>query len=336
MGGRQLEDGRRRPLLTGSYDPELGLLYWGTSNASSDFFGGHRKGDNLYTNSIIALKPATGELVWHFQVVPHDVWDYDAAYEQILVDLPVNGRLRKLLIHPSKNGFVYVLDRTNGDFISAFKHVENITWTSGLDAKGVPQNRVEPKLGEPTVICPSANGGRAWNQATFSPKTGLLYNVGIEWCVELTARRQDPVPGKSWLGGALTLMPSPSGKVTSHLDAFEPLTARRVWRLETKHPLTAALLSTGGDLLFAGDPEGHFFALDARSGRKLWSFQTGSGHSGGPIAYAVDGRQYVATPSGWGSTTAGSLARFFPELRGARAGATVYAFTLPDGADARR
>ncbi len=323
------------PWLTGSYDPELDLLYWGTSNASSDFYGEHRKGDNLYTNSIIALKPATGELVWHYQTVPHDVWDYDAAYEQILVDLPVNGRPRKLLIHPGKNGFMYVLDRTNGEFISAFKYVDTITWTSGLDAEGVPQNRREPSVSEASFICPGIYGSRSFNQATFDPKTGLLYNTGTEWCAEIKAASRQMVPGKAWGSGTVKLVPPPSGKVTSHLDAFEPLTGRRVWRVETKHPIQGALLSTGGELLFVGDPEGNFSALNARTGMKLWSFQTGSGHNGGPISYAVNGKQFIATPSGWGSHTTARLGEFFPELQGARQGATIYAFTLPEGGAGR-
>lgn len=318
------------PWMTGSYDPELKLIYWGTSNTSSDFFGEDRKGDNLYTNSIVALKPATGELAWHFQTVPHDVWDFDAVYEQILVDLPVNGRQRKLLIHPSKNGFVYVLDRGTGEFISAFKYADHITWTSGLDSRGIPKDRFEPKVNEPTLICPNFFGSRSWNQATFNPKTGLLYNIGIEWCGEFTARRQEMTPGRPWLGGSMKLLPGPSGKVTSHLDAFEPISGRRVWRIDTPHPLLAALLSTGGELLFAGDPEGNFLALNARTGERLWKFQTGSGHRGGPISYAVNGKQYIATPSGWGSFTAGRLAEFFPELEGARQGATIYAFALPE------
>ena len=144
------------------------------------------------------------------------------------------------------------------------------------------------------------------------------------------------VPGKSWIGGSMKMVAPPGGKVTSHLDAFDPLTGRRVWRLETKHPRLGALLSTGGDLVFSGDPEGNFSALNARTGQKLWSFQTGSGHSGGPISYAANGRQYVATPSGWGSNAAGQLGLFFPELQGARSGATIYAFTLSDGSGAAR
>src|SRR5262249_15819823 len=157
-----------------------------------------------YTNSIVALKPATGELAWYYQTVPHDVWDYDAAYESILVDLPVAGRPRKLLLQPSKNGFVYVVDRTNGAYINAFKYVDFINWTSGLDGKGMPKDRLEPATDKRMVLCPPGMGGRSWNQATFNPKTGLLYNVGIEWCMDVRAQKQENVqPGKGWLAGSV-------------------------------------------------------------------------------------------------------------------------------------
>ena len=316
--------------MTGSYDPELDLIYWGTGNASSDFYGGHRTGANLYTNSIVALRARTGELEWYFQTIPHDVWDYDTAYENILVDLPVDGEPRKLLIHPDKNGYVYVLDRTDGEYIAGWKYVDTLTWSTGLDAAGVPQGRLEPKLDYSTVICPNLFGSRSWNQATFSPASGLLYNIGIEWCGDFQAREEEVEQGDRWLGGTSKMLPLPSGEVLSHLDAFDPLTGDRVWRHDTKHPLLAALLSTAGGLVFTGDPEGNFYALDDRTGEKLWSFPTGSGHRGGPISYSVDGKQYIATPSGWGSSAGAMLALFYPELRGARQGSTVFAFTLPD------
>lgn len=316
--------------MTGSYDPELDLIYWGTGNASSDFYGGHRVGANLYTNSIVALNAVTGKIVWHFQTIPHDVWDFDSAYEAILVDVSVDGKPRKLLIHPDKNGYVYILDRTNGEYLSGWKYVDTLTWTSGLDARGVPQGRLEPKLDYPTVICPNYFGSRSWNQASFSPHSGLLYNIGIEWCGEFMAREHEVEQGDSWLGGSIKMLPSPSGEVLSHLDAFDPITGERLWSHDTKHPLLSALVSTAGGLVFAGDPEGNFFALNGQTGDKLWSFQTGSGHRGGAISYAVDGKQYIATPSGWGSSMANMVAQFFPELQGARQGATVFAFSLPD------
>lgn len=316
--------------MTGSYDPELDLIYWGTGNASSDFYGGHRTGANLYTNSIVALRAATGELEWYFQTIPHDVWDFDTAYENILVDLPLDGVPRRLLIHPDKNGYVYVLDRTDGEYISGWKYVDTLTWSSHLDEAGVPQGRLEPKLDFSTIICPNLFGSRGWNQATFSPSSGLLYNNGIEWCGEFIAREEQVEQGDRWLGGSSKLLPLPSGDVLSHLDAFDPLSGERVWRRDTKHPLLAALLSTAGGLVFTGDPEGNFFALDDRTGETLWSFPTGSGHRGGPISYSVDGKQYIATPSGWGSSLGAMLGLFFPELQGGRQGATVFAFMLPD------
>ena len=144
------------------------------------------------------------------------------------------------------------------------------------------------------------------------------------------AREHEVEQGDSWLGGSIKMLPSPSGEVLSHLDAFDPITGERLWSHDTKHPLLSALVSTAGGLVFAGDPEGNFFALNGQTGDKLWSFQTGSGHRGGAISYAVDGKQYIATPSGWGSSMANMVAQFFPELQGARQGATVFAFTLPD------
>jgi alcohol dehydrogenase (cytochrome c) len=329
-GSEDWKLGGGAPWTTGSYDPELDLIYWGTSNPSSDFYGGNRKGDNLYTNSIVALDASTGMLRWHFQTVPHDVWDFDGVYECILVDMMVAGRPRKLLIQVGKSGYIYVLDRTNGEYVNGWKYAENVNWTSGLDSRGIPLNRKEPELGKDTLICPNFFGARSWNEATFSPKTGLLYNTAIEWCGEIRAREQKTVQARGNVGGTIRLLPPPSGKVGSHLDAFDPLTGRRVWRYEPKYPLLAGLTSTAGDLVFTGDPEGNFFALDAKTGKELWSFQTGSGHRGGSISYGVNGKQYVATSSGWGSTLAGRLGEFFPELISAPGGSSVFAFSLPD------
>jgi alcohol dehydrogenase (cytochrome c) len=278
----------------------------------------------------VALQAATGAMAWYHQTVPHDVWDYDAAYECILVDLPVNGRPRKLLIHPSKSGYTFVLDRVTGEFVSGWKYVDTLTWSTHLDSKGVPQGRKEPVLNTPTNICPNWFGGRSFNQASYNPKTGLLYNIGIEWCGEYTGQEQEMVPGRTWLGGSIKVVPPPAGKVLTHVDAFEPVTGNRVWRHDARYPLLAALVSTAGDLVFTGDPEGNFFALDAATGEKLWSFPTGSGHRGGPISYAVNGRQYIATPSGWGSIVSNQLAALFPEMRTFQPGSTVFAFALPD------
>lgn len=316
--------------MTGSYDPELDLIYWGIGNPAADFFGESRQGTNLYTDCIVALKATNGEVAWHYQEIPHDVWDYDSAYECILVDLPVNGKTRKLLIHPNKGGYVWIVDRTNGEFVSAWKYMDYLNWSTGLDEKGAPQGRREPVVGNPTYICPNWGGARSWNQATYSPKTGLLYNIGIEWCGEYTSRKEEAREGRAFLGGFVLNKPPASGKITTHLDAHDPLAGNKKWTYEAKYPLLASLLSTAGDLVFVGDPEGILVALDARSGKKLWSFATGAGHRGSPIAYSVRGKQYVATPSGWGSLAAGALNQFWPEARHFSAGATMFAFTLPD------
>jgi alcohol dehydrogenase (cytochrome c) len=312
--------------MTGSYDPELDLVYWGVGNPSADFYGEARQGTNLYTDSVIALRPSTGELVWYYQEIPHDVWDYDSAYECILLDATVEGRPRKLLINPNKGGFTWVLDRTNGQFVSGWKYMDSLNWSTGLDAKGQPQGRMEPEVDKPLFLCPSIAGGRSWNHASYSPRTGLLYNIGVEWCTTLTMKKQELVKeGQMAMAGTFPTIPPKSGKVTSHVDAHEPVSGKVKWRYESKYPLLASLLATAGDVVFTGDPEGIFFALDARTGKKLWSFATGSGHRGSSISYSVNGRQYVATPSGPG----GPVAEVLPEAKDFTQGATLFVFALP-------
>jgi alcohol dehydrogenase (cytochrome c) len=329
--GESWKTGGGAAWLTGSYDPELDLIYWGIGNPAADFHGEARQGTNLYTDSIVALQPATGEVAWYFQEIPHDVWDFDSTYECILIDLPVEGRTRKLLLHPSKAGYVWVIDRATGEFVAGWKYMENMTWSSGLDARGVPQGRVEPQAGKKTYVCPSWAGARSWNHASFSPAAGLLFNPRTEICGDFSVIRQEPKPGGVFLGGMVETRPPSSGKITSHLDAFEPLSGRRRWSYESKYPLLASVLSTAGGLVFSGDPEGNFFALDAKTGKKLWSFATGSGHRGSPISYAVDGRQFIAAPAGWGSVAAGALVQIWPELADVPSGATVFVFALPPG-----
>ena len=230
--------------LTGSYDPELNLLYWGIGNPAADFDGELRKGVNLYTDCVLALNPDRGEIVWHYQEIPHDLWDFDSAYECILVDIPVNGKMRKLLIHPNKGGYIWVLDRTNGEFVSGWKFIDSLNWSSGLDEKGVPVGRREPVIGTPIFICPSIAGARSWNHASFSPRTGLLYNIGVEWCTELLAQKQVMREGEFWMAG--TFPTKPRGRAARCGPfAFRPFTATGV----LSRPMT-----TGGRLEFDGLP----------------------------------------------------------------------------------
>ena len=316
--------------MTGSYDPELDLIYWGVGNAAADVNASKRRGDNLYTASVIALETATGKLRWHYQEVPQDVWDYDSTYEVILADLPVAGRTRRLLIHPTKGGFAWVLDRATGEFLKAWPFVEHFNWIAGITETGKLVGRVEPEPGKAKLLCPSALGGKSWNQASFSPRTGWLYTTVIELCNDLIVRDQEPVEGKSYTGGSWLYKPPPGDKTRGYLAAFDPLTGKRQWSVPTATWLLASVLSTAGDLVFTGDPEGNFFALDARSGARLWSFPTGGGNRGSAVTYSIGGRQYVATPSGWGSIAGGAHRAFFPAALPPRPGSTLFVFALPE------
>ena len=314
--------------LTGSYDAELDLLYWGIGNPSSDFYGEDRRGLNLYTNCIVALDPDTGQRKWHFQEIPYDVWDWDAAYEQVLIDLPVNGEVRKLLINPNKGGYTYVLDRVTGEFIGAWPHAKNITWITGIGPNGELQGRNEPPPNQPVVLCPSICGGRSWNHAAYSPKTGLFYQTGLEFCQEVTAEKQEVEMGDEWIAGQFELRPPADGDAYSHFDAYDPVTGEKKWTYRSKYPLLASTLATGGNLVFTGDPEGQFLAFDAENGDVLWKFNTGSGHRGSPITYAVDGTQYIAVPAGWGSAVAGLLPQIWPEIEDFPGGGALFVFAL--------
>jgi alcohol dehydrogenase (cytochrome c) len=317
--------------MTGSYDPDLNLIYWGIGNPAADFYGGSRGGDNLYTDSVVALDPDTGKLKWHFQQVPHDVWDWDSAYECVLLDLPVNGKNRKLLLNTNKGGYTFVVDRTNGQFVSAWPVVETINWIKGVSDKGELVGRNEPPVGAPSLICPSIGGGRQWNQGAYSARLGRYYTAGIEWCQEVTVHKEQPQEGMNYFGGVFQLRHPPTGQAHGHLDAYDPVTGKKFWTYRSKYPLLASILATAGDLIFTGDPEGYFFALDARTGEKLWSFQTGSGLRGAPVSYSVKGRQYIAVPSGWGSAVAGLLPQLWPETEKFRTGSALFVFALPEG-----
>jgi PQQ-dependent dehydrogenase (methanol/ethanol family) len=318
--------------MTGSYDPELNLVYWGIGNPAADFYGHDRTGANLYTDSTVALDPDTGKLKWYFQQIPHDVWDFDSTYENMLLDLPVKGKPRKLLLNTNKGGYTFVVDRETGKFVSGWPVVKALNWITGVDDQGNLVGRNEPKPGVKTLICPAIGGGRQWNQGAFSPRTNLLYTTGIEWCQDVVTSHEDPKEGEPFFGGTFTLRPPPDGEAYGHLDAFDPVTGKRTWQYRSKYPLLASVLATAGDLIFTGDPEGFFFALDAHTGKKLWSFQTGSGNRGSSIAYSAGGKEFIATPSGWGSAVGGLFQQIWPEAEKFRKGSTIFAFTLDSGA----
>ncbi|HEX7122670.1 MAG TPA: PQQ-dependent dehydrogenase, methanol/ethanol family [Gemmatimonadaceae bacterium] len=301
--------------ITGTYDPELDLMYWGTGNPSPDFDGGVRPGDNLYTSAVVAIDPDDGTLRWHYQWTPHDVWDYDGNNENILFDL--NGR--KLLAHFDKNGYLFILDRTDGELVRAVPFAP-ATW-GRIDTAGTV-TVLKPPTREGVDVCPGPAGAKEWNHAAYSPRTELLYVPVIDGCATFTL-----IPGEfreslPYWGGQVTVHGHPR---TGAVKAFDAATGKQAWVWRGDHPMVSSLLVTAGDVLFGGEPTGEFNAYDARTGRLLWQFQTGSGLHGNPVTYSVDGRQYVAVPAGWG----GWLEGFAPELLGGPRGNGLFVFALP-------
>ena len=328
------------PWLTGSYDPALNLVYWGTGNAAADFYDADRvpagadksKDINLYTASVVALDADTGKLRWHHQEVHDDQWDYDSAYEVLLMDREIRGRMRQILVHMNKSGMTSVLDRTTGELLSVFSVPEVRNWVSGITEDGKLVGRNEPQVGKTTTICPSAAGAKSWNSMAYSPLTGFIYVPVNEVCEDITPNSARPEEGQMYFNGAFPSHLPPGRTTYSHVDAWDPVTGKRAWSMPYKYLLLASMLTTAGGLVFTGNPEGEFFALDAKSGDKLWSYQTGAGHRGSAAAYAVNGRQYIATSTGWHGSIVGAVAQsMFPD-QDWRIGSTLVVFSLPETA----
>ena len=286
--------------LTGSYDADLDLLYWPTGNPCPDLNGERRPGDNLYTNSVVALTPRTGALEWYFQFTPHDTHDWDAQEPLLLIDEEFQGRPRKLLIQGNRNGFFYVLDRTNGQFLLGEPFV-NQTWAAGMDDSGRP---IVLPGSDPTDagsdVCPAIRGATNWWATSYHPGTKLFYLLAHESCMTYTKNDRDWQRGRSWLGGTVRLADgSPNQKF---IRAIDIQTGRTVWSYAQtgKAQTYSGVLSTDGDLVFFGEDSGAFAALDARSGTPLWHFQANQDWKASPMTYMVGGRQYVAIASGLG------------------------------------
>ncbi len=272
--------------LTGTYDPELNLLYWGTGNPNPVLDGSTRPGANLFTCTIVALNPDTGKLVWHFQPSPHDVHDWDAVQTPIIVDAKFHGEARKLLLQASRNGYYFVLDRTNGHALLSVPYTE-INWSAGVDAKGEPIQKLDKyPTGAGTLVEPDALGATNWMAPSFSPRTGLLY-VDTHRSFSLYYAYAADKP-EGFAGRDLSIWSD------SSLKALEYETGRTRW----EHPLGrgedwAGVLSTAGGLVFTGDTQGNMLALDAKTGETLWHTYGGGAVQSAPITYELDGRQYV-------------------------------------------
>jgi alcohol dehydrogenase (cytochrome c) len=296
--GNYREYGGGATWLSGTYDPSLNSLYWATGNAWPDFYGGDRSGDNLYSCSLLSLDVDTGKMKWYFQFTPHDTHDWDAQAWPVLVDLPFQGRERKLVVHANRNGFLYVLDRVTGEYLRATRLVEKLDWATGIDAKGrpilVPDK--DPTPGG-TRACPGVRGATNWMSPSFNPAIGLLYVVTLEQCDVYTASAKEPEPKKNFAGGGANPKPSEIGQF--FLRAFDPKTGEKKWEYPMTGPAESwsGTVSTAGGVVFFGDDDGQLVALDGRTGRSLWHFAMGEGLTASPISYAVDGKQYVAIAS---------------------------------------
>jgi len=295
---------------TGSYDPELNLMYWGVGNPGPDWNGDSRPGDNLYTESVVALNPDTGALAWHYQFTPHDEMDYDATQVPVLVDMEWEGRPRKLLITANRNGLFYVLDRTSGEFLLGKPFVA-VNWMDGtFDEKGRP-NRVLSPTEDGTLIMPNNQGATNWYPPSYSPVTELFYvPTWLDTYSVYTKRPVEYIPGQTYVGAYPTMaMPALSVRLTNQrlpeeglgaIQAIDPKTGEIVWRHVMTDVTDSGVLSTATNVVFAGGREGIFYALDAETGEELWRQSLGGQIASGPISFELEGKQYVAVAAGAG------------------------------------
>lgn len=286
--------------LTGSYDPELNLIYWGIGNPAPDFDGDVRKGDNLYTESMVALDGDTGKLKWYFQFTPWDVHDWDAVEVPVLVNLPFKGKPRKLLLQANRNGFYYVLDRVTGEFLHGTPFIKNLNWASGLSEKGRPIRvpGIVPSL-QGTKTCPATSGATNWMSPAYNPDTGWFYVVAQEGCGINTKSRDTFRPGGNPYMGT-GYIESPEEPWQMYVRALDPTSGKLQWeyRQINSRRYGAGLLSTAGGLVFVGDDQGTLTAIHAKNGQALWHFNTGQQISGQPMTFELKGKQYVALTAG--------------------------------------
>ena len=287
--------------LTGTHDPELGLVYWGVGNPAS-WNAGSRPGDNLYTASILALDPKTGEVQWHYQTSPNDPFDHDGTNEPVLATIDVDGESRDVLMQASRNGFFYVLDRKSGELLEANDYVE-VNWAEGIDmdtGRPIPTEVVlGARAGEQVRYEPSAFGGKNWSPMSFHPPTTTAFANTLNIAMDYKAVEPQYRAGVFYFGSEFAFVYD--DEMRGSLKAIDPLTGDARWEDPVEIPRLAGVMSTGGGLVFTGRQTGEFEAFDAESGDRLWEFQTGSGIVGQPVTWEMDGTQYVSVLSGGGA-----------------------------------
>jgi PQQ-dependent dehydrogenase (methanol/ethanol family) len=298
-GGRAIEHGCASTWLTGTYDPETDLVFWPTGNPCPDFNGDEREGDNLYADSVVALKPDTGELKWHYQFTPHDLHDWDATETPMVIDAEYQGSPRKLLAQGNRNGFFYVLDRTNGRLLSATPFVTRLTWAKGIGADGRPilAEGWEPTV-EGTKVCPSMDGATNWMSTAYNPSTNLFYLMALEKCNVFSKSSEWWKPGESFYGGSAREARQEAPR--KYLRALDLNTGKIAWEYAQTGPgeSWAGLLSTASGLVFFGDDNGAFTAVDAKEGKPLWHFQLGAHWKASPMTYLAAGKEFIGIAAG--------------------------------------
>lgn len=323
--------------LGGTYDAETNTLFFGTGNPAP--WNSHlRPGDNLYSSSILAIEPDSGKIKWHYQYTPHDGWDFDGVNEFISFDLKqTDGKVVKAGGHADRNGFFYVIDRNNGKLINATPFVNQTTWASKIDlATGRPVYNDDNRPGSPSETdkgksvfsAPSFLGGKNWMPMAYNPNTDLFYIPANEWGMDIWNEPISYKKGAAYLGAGFTIKPLNEDYIGA-LRAMDPKTGKIVWEAKNKAPLWGGVLTTAGNLVFTGTPEGYLKAFDAKTGQELWKFQTGSGVVGCPITWEQDGEQFVAVPSGWGGAVplwGGEVAKSVKHLN---QGGSLWVFKLP-------
>jgi len=327
--------------VTGTYEPATNTIFWGVGNPGPDWDNAFRPGDNLYTDSTLALDADTGKIKWHFQHTPNDPFDYDSVSENVLVDTMVNGRPAKLALEADRNGFGYAIDRTTGEFVWGLPFVKKVTWTKGLNpetGKPVDYDPSKPvqtyvasvtpsRENTVTDICPGNMGGKNWPPTAYNPTLHLWYIPVIESCNRITVKPEEagkPIKPREFFtrGG-----PSQPVRITGSVTAVDVTTGKEVGKHETPFPMLGGILATP-DLVFAGQPSGQVMALDAKTLDQLWSFNTGGGVSAPPMSFSVDGKQYVAILVGQGGAWDKWFVDATPELKSMQPGSMLFVFGL--------
>ena len=336
-GGDSYKTGGGGGWMTGTYDADTDTVYWGTANPAPDYDLAKRPGDNLYTSGVVALDPNSGVLKSFFQEVPHDSWDFDGSVGEFVM---IDRGGQHYAVHPNKGGYVYVYNRDIGEPPLKIENVWHLGETSNFISGVYPhtgqlQDRHDVKIGKNDNVCPAVDGAISWNSGSYNPDTGLYYKVGQEWCQNMVAQslpKAADYSGQMYMSATYDSIPPPGHDAAyGHVNAVDPVTGKKTWEVIYKYPPMASLLTTKGGLVFVPGADGILDALDAKTGEKLWSHNDGTGHDGGIISYAVNGKQYIAVTTGWGTYVSQNLAALFgePFKSMPKDGGTLNVYALP-------